>query len=185
MADPRLSVRIALIAGSLASATACGQADAQSAAPPSHGDAVHSAPASTTTSGMTPPKGWKPLPAIAAAIQLVVPAPGVTIEGIESWGEPAMGCYGVWIALHGTGGSPEALAEQVLESLAAEKIEVRDVVKPAEDGVLSLGLERAPYRGRLRARLEDGRLTALACVNNQREPAACEASCTGLLGGLP
>jgi hypothetical protein len=179
MADVRLSARLArpwsmLALASVAAVAACGQADAQSQPPPG-----------AVRSGITAPKGWKPLPAIAAAVQLVAPAPGVTVDGIEAWGEPAMGCYAVWLALHGSGGAPDVVADQVLESLASEKIAVRDVVKPGDDGVLSLGVERGPYRGRLRARVDDGRLAALACVSNQREPAACEVACTGVLGAMP
>ncbi len=157
----------------IAALSACGHADAQSASAPDR------------ASGLVAPKGWQALPVVAAAVRLAVPAPGVTIDGIEAWGEPAMGCYGVWLALRGSGGTPEALAEQVLAGIAAEQIVTTDVVLPATDGVLALKLSRPPYVGRLRARLEDGQITALACVSNQREPVACEMACATLLGALP
>lgn len=165
MADVRLIAALVALA-------ACGPAGAQ---PESAGAA----------SGITAPAGWKSLAAVAAAARTGATATGVTVDGAEAWGEPAMGCYAMWLALHGAGGGPDALAEQVLAGLAAEKLAVRDVVKPSGDGVLSLTVERAPYRGKLRARLEDGRISVLACVGNQREPIACEAACTKLLGAAP
>ena len=63
------------------------------------------------------------------------------------------------------------------------RIDVRDAVKPSVDpGVLTLAFERAPYRGRLVARLGGGKIVALACFANEREPVACEAACTPMLG---
>jgi len=163
MADVRLIAVLAL--------AACGPAGAQPE------------PAAVA-SGIKPPAGWQALPSVAASARTAASATGVTIDGAEAWGQPAMGCYAMWIALHGGGGGPDALTEQVLAGIAAEKIEVRDVVKPSDDGVLSLAIERKPYRGRLRARLQDGRIAALACVANEREPAACETACKALLGAV-
>jgi hypothetical protein len=52
--------------------------------------------------------------------------------------------------------------------------------------VLSLAFERAPYHGKLRAQLaKDGAITALACFWNDREPAACAAGCTAMIGSMP
>ena len=68
------------------------------------------------------------------------------------------------------------------------------VVPESGDGVVAMSFETtaAPgssvhgaYRGRLRARIAAGKITALACFANEREPAACESACTALLGGLP
>ena len=92
----------------------------------------------------------------------------------------------MWLALHGDGAS----AQQVLAGIEAEGIVVRDVVKPeGRDGLVSATFERpqaaTPWRGRLRARIAAGKITALACFANQREPGACEPACTMLLGGLP
>jgi hypothetical protein len=51
--------------------------------------------------------------------------------------------------------------------------------------VLSLGFDRGIYRGMLRATLaKDGGIAALACFWNQREPAACEQGCKGLVGSM-
>ncbi len=167
-----MQVVVMLVVTAVLAASGCGHADAEPGQP------------AADRSGLTPPKGWRPLPAVVAAVSLVAPAPGVTVDGIESWGHTSMGCYALWIALHGSGGSPEALAQQVLDGLAAEKIAVSDVVTPSGEGVLALTLDRKPYRGRLRARVEDGKLTALACVHDQREPLACETACTGVLEAL-
>ncbi|MBA3455618.1 MAG: hypothetical protein H0T42_21165 [Deltaproteobacteria bacterium] len=159
----------------LVALTACGQAGAQPSA----------------ASGLTPPAGWIAIPEIATAAATAAKGDGVTVDGAEAWGDPARGCYGVWLALHGAGIS----AEQVLAGLASQPITTRDVVKPESgDGIIALGFEttaapgstvRGSYRGRLRARIAAGKITALACFANEREPSACAGACTTLLGGLP
>jgi hypothetical protein len=143
-------------------------------------------------SGITPPLGWRALPDLAAAVTKAAATERITVAGSEAWGETAMGCYGAWLALRGGAGDPDVMAQQVLDGLAAEPelagITVRDVVKPAagaDHGTLALAFTRAHQRGRLRAQLDrTGRITALACFWNEREPAACESACTGLLGKL-
>lgn len=165
MADLRL---IALLA-----VAACTDAGAQSAAPPA-------------VTPVAPPAGWTAQPAIAAAVQ---DALGKTsVDGLAAFGEPAMGCYGAWMALRARGDASE-LAEQIVRGLsggAARTLAIRDLVKPtAATGVLALGFDSPPYTGRLRARLGDGKLAALACWWSPREPIACEQACTTLLGGLP
>jgi hypothetical protein len=133
-----------------------------------------------------PPAGWTPQPAIVTAAK---DALGKTsIDGIEAFGDPAMGCYSVWMAVRESGKATE-LGDQILKGLTEKqkrKVEIKDVVKPtAEEGVLALSFESAPYKGRLRARLGKGRITALACWSSQREPAACDQACTTLLGAMP
>lgn len=130
------------------------------------------------------PAGWQELPGIASAARMAAGAAGVTVDGVAAWGEPARGCYAIWIALHGAAGTPAQLRQQVLDSLAAEQLAVRDVrdgerlalaiARPARDGGVA-------YRGRLEARFGDGRVAALACVGNEREPAACDAACKPVL----
>ena len=160
----------------LAALSACGPAGAQ---PEPVGASTVNA------SGIHPPAGWQALPSVAAAARTAAGAGGVTVDGVEAWGDPAMGCYAVWLALHGAGGGPEALAEQILAGLAAEKVTASEVVQPGSEPVLVATLERAPYRGKLRARLGDGRISALACLANPREPLACAAACAPLLGAVP
>ena len=185
MADLRLIAACCL--------AACSRADAQPQA-----------------SGIKPPAGWQAQPAIAAAAKEALGK--ATVDGIESFGEPAMGCYSVWMALRGSGGAKD-VAEQLLRGLTEQKpdkkkpppkrkLEIKDVVKPtAEEGILSLTFEsallgdglrptlgdglRPIYKGRLRARLGKGKITMLACFSSQREPAACETACTTMLGALP
>jgi hypothetical protein len=166
---------MALLRLMLLSLAACGQAGAQPSA----------------TSGLTPPAGWIAIPEIAAAAATAAKGGGVTVDGAEAWGDPARGCYGVWLALHGEGAS----ADQLLAGLAGQPVTVRDVVKPETgDGIVSLGFDsttapgtsvRENYRGRLRARIAAGKITALACFANEREPNACDGACTTLLGELP
>ncbi len=149
---------------------ACGQAGAQPAAP------------SPAPSGITAPAGWAALPDLAKAVRGATTVDGVTVNGVEAWGETARGCYAVWFALAGSG----ANADAVIAGLAAEKLATSNVVKPeASDGVTSLMFAKPPYTGRLRVRTASGTLTAIACFANQREPRTCEAPCTTLLGAIP
>jgi hypothetical protein len=143
-------------------------------------------------SGLTPPTGWAPLPTLAAAASDAAKAGKVSVDGVEAWGEPARGCYATWFAVRGGGGAVDAMATQLVTSLSAEPalvgIVVRDVLKPAAgatSGVLALSFERGVYRGKLRATLaSDGKLAALACFWNLREPIACEQACNGLIGSM-
>lgn len=162
MAVLRLA-RLALAACGLA---ACGRAGAQPSA----------------ASRLAPPAGWEVLPDLAAKVGDAIKAEGVTVDGVEAFGETARGCYAVWFALHGAG----ATADAVLASLAAEKLATSNVVKPeAGDGVVAVTFAKPPHTGRLRARLAGGAITAVACFANEREPAGCEASCTTVLGAIP
>lgn len=149
---------------------ACGQAGAQPGAQPS------------APSGIAAPSGWTALPELAKSVGDATKADGVTVEGVEAWGETARGCYAVWFRLAGAG----ANADAVIAGLAAEKVATSNVVRPdAGDGITALTFTKPPHAGRLRVRTQDGKLTALACFANQREPASCDAPCTALLGALP
>ena len=161
MADLRLIAVCAL--------AACSSADAQ---PPA-------------TSGIKPPSGWQAQPQIAKAAKDAF-GKSKNVDGVEAFGEPAMGCYMLWMSLRGSG-SAKDVAEELVKGLvpdpkAKRKLEITDVVKPtAEEGVLSLAFASPPYKGRLRARLGKGKIVTLACFSSQREPAACESTCTTVL----
>jgi hypothetical protein len=160
MAHLRLSCVLVLVL-----LAACNQAGAQ-------GSAV--------SSGIAAPAGWKALPDIAKAARDAAKAGGVAVAS-EAWGEPSRGCYAVWLHLSGNGAS----VEQVLAGISTEKLDTKDIVKPADaSGIVSMSFARPPYTGRVRARVESGTVTALACFANQREPLSCETACTGLLGAL-
>jgi hypothetical protein len=165
------------------------------------------------------PAGWKQLPVVASAAGAAVKADqagadGVALDTVDAWGEPALGCYAVWLALHGGAAAAPALADQVLDGVlqanepraakapqenakpprhadgpggaSGSKLSLDEVVKPSgADGVLAFSFARPPYRGRVRAHLGSGRITAIACFGNQREPATCEAACTRVLQGVP
>lgn len=143
-------------------------------------------------SGLTAPAGWQALPLVAKAAGDAAKASGISVDGTEAWGETARGCYAMWIALHGGGRAPDAMADQLVLSVKSEPallgLLVHDVAKPAagaKSGVLSLGFERGVYRGMLHASLvSDGHIAALACFWNQREPAACEEACKNLVGSI-
>lgn len=162
MAHFRLSFLCAL--------AACGQAGAQANAPAS--------------SGITAPAGWQALPEVAHAVGDAAKADGVRVTGSDAWGDTARGCYAVWLKLSGSGVS----VDQVLAGIASETIETKDIVKPTSEdgtGLVTLAFSKPGYTGRLRARIESGTITSLACFANEREPVACEAACTALLGSLP
>ena len=148
-----------------------------------------------TPSGIKAPDGWQSQPKIAKAASEAFAGPKgkPKLEAVEAFGEPAMGCYALWMTMSGSGDAKD-LAEQLLRGLVDDKakdqpkrkLEIKDVVKPtAAEGVLSLGFESAPYKGRLRARMGKGKITALACFGSQREPIACDTACTTILGALP
>lgn len=161
MANVRLIVLAAVVA------VGCSRADAE---PP----------------GIAVPKTWEKLPAIAEAVRGELTAnPKIEVVSADGWGERAMGCYALRLEVRGPG-SADAIADQILSGIAAEPaVKVRDVVKPpAGAGALTLGFEKAPYRGRLHAQIGPGTITAVACFANQREPKACELACDGILGGI-
>ncbi|MDX2090473.1 MAG: hypothetical protein SFX73_21625 [Kofleriaceae bacterium] len=134
-------------------------------------------------SGIAAPTGWEALPDVAKAVAAAARGPGVAVDGSEAWGERARGCYAMWLAMHGEGASATA----ILDGIAAEGITTRELVTPqnSTEGVVSFAFDKGVYKGHLRARIAAGKITALACFANDREPKACEAPCTALLGGLP
>lgn len=142
------------------------------------------------SSGLTAPTGWRPLPSLAVAAGSAAAQAGLNLDGAEAWGEPARGCYGAWLGLHGPKTEPRVAADAVLATLPTELpgVAVADVVKPAagaETGLLALAFTRGTYRGRVRAQLASSGLTSIvACFWNPREPVACEAGCAQLLGSL-
>jgi hypothetical protein len=131
---------------------------------------------------VTPPAGWQRLPAAATAARSAAGAPGIAVEQIEAWGESTTGCYALWFALRGGSSGADAIAKEIVEGLATEKFAVSD--SAVTDGVFELAIERTPYKGRLRAQVGDGKVTGLACVANQRDPASCDAPCKTMLGAI-
>jgi hypothetical protein len=160
MADLGLIAVLALLAAS------CGSAGAQP----------------DQASGLTPPASWIRLEPAETAAKLAAAAPDITVTGAQAWGEPALGCYALWMSLRGGGGDAETIAGDVIAGLGMARFTVTE--QPVTDGLLELGLERAPYKGRLRVRVGDGQVAGVACVANQRDPAACEAGCKALLGAI-
>jgi hypothetical protein len=143
-------------------------------------------------SGMAPPAGWQALPEVAKAARDGLGST-VTVHGAEAWGEPARGCYGVWLAVT-SGGAATQVVEDVLAgfahpagsgSAAPAPFVVSDVVKPtAGEGLARLAVTHGGHRGKVSARLGGGRITLVACFANQREPASCEPGCNALLGAI-
>ena len=122
----------------------------------------------------------------------------MTVDSADAWGDPALGCYAVQLAIHGGAADSGAIATQIVDGLGggvaglsgsaggASKLSFSEVVRPSDGSeVLSFTFARAPYHGRLRARLGAGRIAALACFGNQRDPARCDATCGRMLQSAP
>jgi hypothetical protein len=125
-----------------------------------------------TGSAVTPPAGWMPLPQLASAAKAQIDG-----ASADAWGEPAMGCYAATLAFAQRGTTKALLAD------VQKAVTIHDVVAPTtRAGVLALSFDKAPYKGRVRATLDGKTVNALACFWNEREPAACEAACTALIG---
>jgi hypothetical protein len=128
-----------------------------------------------------PPPGWTQVPAIAAAVAMAAGAdPAASSLAVDAWGDPAAGCYAVWLELRGAAGDAPALADQVIGGLTG--LTLTDVARPtATAGVLAFTFARPPYHGRLHAQLAQGQIAATACFGNEREPAACDTTCARVL----
>ncbi len=159
MVDVRVIAAFAIATGTTA---ACGAADAEPHA----------------SSGLNIPAGWQVLPSAAAAARAAL-GEGVTVDGSEAWGDPAKGCYALWIAFHDGATTADELARDVTAGLATAHV---DAKRETSADALVFAIRRAPYRGTLRATLQGARVNVLACVANQREPESCAAACKTLLG---
>ena len=159
-------------------ALALAACSASDAAPGSGGSAL---PPGVTPPFATPvgsiatvPAGWVSLPALALAGRGAIEK-----STADAWGEPAMGCYATALTF------PERGPVRALLDDVKKAASVRDVVEPsAAGGVLSFAFDKDPYKGRVRANLDGRTVTALACFWNDREPAACEAACTAMIGSM-
>jgi hypothetical protein len=103
-----------------------------------------------------PPTGWLPLADVAHAASEAAKADGVAVDSAAAWGETAMGCYALALAVHG--GSTDGLAKDMS------------------------ALEKPGYHGQVRTRVgaEDA-VDVLACFWNDREPDACAKACAGMM----
>jgi len=121
---------------------------------------------------VTGPPGWPAIDAIANAAGDGAKADGVAVEATAAWGDAARGCYALALELRGGGD-----AQKLVDGIGAAGIATREVVY--EGSRVTLGVARAPYDGRVRADVADGRVNARACFWNEREPATCAAACAG------
>ena len=97
-------IGVALVASSAIALAACNAAGAD--------------PNAAASPRAARPEGWKQLSAMASAVGAAAKADGVTIDSVDAWGEPANGCYAVWLALHGASGDAPTLADQVLAGIS-------------------------------------------------------------------
>jgi hypothetical protein len=117
------------------------------------------------------PSGWRALPELAATVGSAAGARDRT----QAWGEPAMGCYAVSLALAGRASA----ADDVAAVLRAAGFAVTDATTTGD--VATLAFARGDYHGRARANVGDG-ATLVACFWNDREPDACARACDAIIG---
>ena len=147
-------------------------------------ESVHAPSPASAAPRVVHPATWRVLPAVATASAGAVAGAGITVDIADAWGDPAMGCYAVWLALRGATDAPAALADQVIAGLTG--LAPSAIARPsAPEGTLGFAFARPPFRGQARVRLATGRISAVACFGNDREPAACTADCTGVLEHAP
>jgi hypothetical protein len=142
---------------------------------------AHAAPAPSRAL----PAHWRELPTVVHAVAgALAPA---TVDHIEAWGDPAAGCFAADVVLRGKPGEPAKVRDEVLGSLRADPRLAQLVIHATRvrgDGGTEVELERAPYRGSLRATPgASGEVEVFACLWNEREPVTCTAACKQLLGG--
>ncbi|HEY0253705.1 MAG TPA: hypothetical protein VGC41_19375 [Kofleriaceae bacterium] len=129
------------------------------------------------------PAHWARDPELAKAAASSV-GDGITVTASDAWSEPSRGCYAFSLGVKGVPGPIDQAADQLVAEITKLGATTRDVQKPAvgERGTLSLGFDKAPYHGKLRADLaKTGEVSAVACVWSEREPKVCEAGCAELL----
>jgi hypothetical protein len=115
------------------------------------------------------PAGWIELPKVADAAR----AAGAELHA-AAWGDPAAGCYLVLVSARGAK-EDEAEAKDALGTALGV---------PGGSGAFAQAGLTGKVRGWAQAVGEDVVSTAAACVYNEREPAACAASCDAVWAKL-
>ena len=151
--------------------------------------AASEAAPSPAASNITAPKGWVGDAALAKTAASAAAGDKITVLGSDAWSESSRGCYAIWVDLSGSAGPVDVAADALIEAMTREltgvTIRDRQMPVPGETGTLAFAFDKLPYHGKLRAELtKTGEIRALACMWNQREPKACEAGCTGMLGAV-
>jgi hypothetical protein len=136
------------------------------------------------------PAGWTPLPTVVeAGLAAAAEARGRPL-GVRAWGEPSLGCFATIVRVTGTRAEHVArVAEQFRATLALDtQIEgwtFTDGPAAEASATIARGVLRGALRGRFAtdaAGLPHGAFAA--CFYNERDPARCQAACTGLLASL-
>jgi hypothetical protein len=129
-------------------------------------------------SKLAAPKGWLVDEKLSASAASAAAGEKIEVLGSDAWSDASRGCFAIFLDLRGGA----TTTDDVVAAIANEKIQTREVL--AKPDSLTLTFERAPYHGKLAAKIAAGEIRALACMWNQREPKACEAGCATLLGEL-
>ncbi|MBP9204894.1 MAG: hypothetical protein KBG28_13065 [Kofleriaceae bacterium] len=137
------------------------------------------------------PPGWARLDRVAAA-GTAEAGQGASVT-VQAWGDRAAGCYAMLVSSAGTTRASIAAVVAGLREVVASELGAADLPDPtAGAGAYdaTVALTGGAMTGQLRvraARASDGtpRLVALACVGNEREPAACQQACGPILATAP
>jgi hypothetical protein len=140
---------------------------------------------------VTVPAGWVTLPAVAQAGQIAakVAARDRPLV-VRSWGQPSLGCFATIVEITSTRAEHAArLAESFRATLASDGPVDGWTVTDGPTAEASATLTRGALTGAVRGRLATDaagvpHAVFAACFYNEREPARCQAACTGLLASL-
>lgn len=143
--------------------------------------------------GLDLPRDWEELPEVAesavhAALEVL---DGVGVHA-HAWGEPSRGCYLAVVELHGKRRDTIAGLKKELEAALGDRVELASwTTSPDSEDTseITARFTGEAVRGQLHAHLVlDGQriphALAAACFYNDRQPTACENTCTPLLAML-
>ncbi|HUQ05048.1 MAG TPA: hypothetical protein VM261_21245 [Kofleriaceae bacterium] len=148
-------------------------------------------PAAQSPRPVVIPAGWVPLPEVAdAGLAAAKDAARGRVTVVRSWGEPSLGCFATVVEIAGTRAEHAArIAESFRATLATDaQIEgwtFTDGPAAETTATLTRGAMKGSVRGRFAIDAAGVPSAAFAaCFYNERDPARCQAACTGLLASL-
>jgi hypothetical protein len=157
-------------------------ARAQSAAPP---------PPAQSPRPLAIPAGWVPLQHVADAGMVAAKnAARGRVTVVRAWGEPSLGCFATLVEIAGTRSEHAARIAETFRATLAVDTQVDGWTftdGPAAEATATLrrGAMKGAVRGRFAIDAAGVPSAAFAaCFHNERDPARCQAACTGLLASL-
>jgi hypothetical protein len=160
----------------------------------SGGSAAPPAPTPATASPVpvTVPPGWVPLPAVGdAGLAAAADAARTRPIAVRTFGEPSLGCFVTIVEITGTRDEHAARVAETFRATLATTGQVDGwTYTDGPTAELSATVVRGGMRGAVRGRLATDATSGVphgafaACFYNERDPARCQAACTGLLASL-